>query len=103
MFIVIKVIFLCLLFFVGITFSNQNTEPLVLRYFGFETPPIDLYLLILLSVLFGVLVAGIGFLIDQRSLKKAVRNKDQEIESLEREARTIQERGSAVLDPGEKG
>ncbi len=79
----------------------ENTEPLVLRYFGYETPPIRLYLLILLSVFFGVLLAGIGFMIDQRSFKKAVRKKDQEIESLERETRTIQERGRAVLDPGE--
>ena len=103
MFKLIKSIFLTLLFIVGITFSMENTEPLVLRYFGYETPPIRLYLLILLSVFFGVLLAGIGFMIDQRSLKKAVRKKDQEIESLEREARTIQERGRAVLDPGENG
>ena len=103
MFKVIKSIFLTLLFIVGITFSMENTEPLVLRYFGYETPPIRLYLLILLSVFFGVLLAGIGFMIDQRSFKKAVRNKDQEIESLERETRTIQERGRAVSDPGENG
>ncbi len=101
MFKLIKSIFLTLLFIVGITFSMENTEPLVLRYFGYETPPIHLYLLILLSVFFGVLLAGIGFMIDQRSLKKAVRQKDQEIESLERERRTIQERGRAVLDQGE--
>ncbi len=103
MFKFIKSIFLTLLFIVGITFSMENTEPLVLRYFGYETPPIRLYLLILLSVFFGVLLAGIGFMIDQRSFKKAVRKKDQEIESLERETRTIQERGRAVLDPGENG
>ncbi len=100
---VIKAVSLTLLFFAGITFAMENTQSLVLRYFGYETPPIDLYLLILLSVLFGVLVAGIGFLIDQRSLKKAVRQKDREIESLERESRTNQERGRAVLNQGENG
>lgn len=103
MFKFIKSVFLTLLFIVGITFSMENTEPLVLRYMGYETPPIHLYLLILLSVFFGVLVAGIGFMIDQRSLKKAVRKKNQEIESLERESSTIRERGSAVLNPGENG
>lgn len=103
MFKFIKSVFLTLLFIVGITFSMENTEPLVLRYMGYETPPIHLYLLILLSVFFGVLVAGIGFMIDQRSLKKAVRNKNQEIESLERESSTIRGRGSAVLNPGENG
>jgi uncharacterized integral membrane protein len=103
MFKLIKSVFLTLLFIVGITFSMENTEPMVLRYFGYETPPIHLYLLILLSVFFGVLLAGIGFMIDQRSFKKVVRHKDQEIESLEREARTNQERGRAVLAPGENG
>jgi uncharacterized integral membrane protein len=103
MFKFIKSVFLTLLFIVGITFSMENTEPLVLRYMGYETPPIHLYLLILLSVFFGVLVAGIGFMIDQRSLKKAVRKKNQEIESLERGSSTIRERGSAVLNPGENG
>ena len=103
MFKLIKSVFLTLLFIVGITFSMENTELLVLHYFGYETPPIHLYLLILLSVFFGVLLAGIGFMIDQRSFKKTVRQKDQEIESLEREARTSQERGRAVLVPGENG
>ena len=45
MFKLIKSIFLTLLFIVGITFSMENTEPLVLRYFGYETPPVRLYLL----------------------------------------------------------
>jgi len=81
----------------------ENTEPLVLHYMGYETPPIHLYLLILLSVFSGVLLAGIGFMIDQRSLKKAVRNKNLELESLERESRTNQERGRAVLNPDENG
>ena len=103
MFKFIKSIFLTLLFVVGITFSMENTEPLVLRYMGYETPPIRLYLLILLSVFFGVLLAGIGFMIDQRSLKKAVRKKNQEIESLEKESSAIRERGRAVLNPGENG
>jgi len=103
MFKFIKSVFLTLLFIAGITFSMENTEPLVLHYMGYETPPIHLYLLILLSVFFGVLLAGIGFMIDQRSLKKAVRSKNQEIESLEREARTNQEGGRAVLNPEENG
>ncbi|MCH7569631.1 MAG: LapA family protein [Deltaproteobacteria bacterium] len=103
MFKLIKSVFLTLLFIVGITFSMENTELLVLHYFGYETPPIRLYLLILLSVFFGVLLAGVGFMIDQRSLKKAVRSKNQEIESLERESRTNQERGRAVLNPEENG
>ncbi|MFQ5917323.1 MAG: lipopolysaccharide assembly protein LapA domain-containing protein [Candidatus Binatia bacterium] len=88
----IKAIFITLLFILGITFSMENTEPLVLRYFGYETSPINLYLLVLISVLLGVLLAGIGFIIDQWSLKKVVRQRGREIEALEREIREIQEK-----------
>ena len=103
MFKLIKSTFLTLLFIGGITFSMENTQPLVLHYFGYETPPIYLYLLILLSVFLGVLLAGIGFMVDQRSLKKTVRLKEQEIVSLEREVKTMQEKGRAILDLGENG
>jgi uncharacterized integral membrane protein len=88
-----KAIFLTLLFIVGITFADQNREPLVLHYyFGLETPPVPIFLLVLFSVLLGVLLAGIGFIIDQWTLKKVVRQKGREIESLEREIREIQEK-----------
>lgn len=94
---------LTLLFFAGITFAMENTQSLVLRYFGYETPPIDLYLLILVSILFGVIVAGIGFIIDQWSLKKVVRQKEREIESLEKEVRTVQEKGRDLVNSREDG
>ena len=100
---VIKAVSLTLLFFAGITFAMENTQSLVLRYFGYETPPIDLYLLILVSILFGVIVAGIGFIIDQWSLKKVVRQKKREIESLEKELRTVQEKGRDLVNSREDG
>ncbi len=89
---VIKTLFLTLLFIFGITFSMENTQPLVLQYFGFETPPIPLFFLILFGVLFGVLLAGVGFILDQRSLKRELREKEQEINSLERELNPYRER-----------
>lgn len=101
----IKTIFFTLLFILGITFSMQNTEPLVLRldlyYFGLETPPIDLYLLVLFSVLLGVLVAGVSFILDERSLKRALREKQNEIDSLEREVKSYQDRERIAVNPGE--
>lgn len=100
---VIKAVSLTLLFFMGITFAMENTQSLVLRYFGYETPPINLYLLILVSILFGVIVAGIGFIIDQWSLKKVVRQKEREIESLEKEVRTVQETGRDLVNSREDG
>ncbi|MEK6614002.1 MAG: LapA family protein, partial [Candidatus Binatota bacterium] len=81
-----KAIFLTLLFILGITFATENTGWVVLRYyFGLETPPIPIFLLVLFSVLSGVFLAGVGFLIDERSLKKALREKEREITSLQKE------------------
>jgi uncharacterized integral membrane protein len=83
---VIKAIFFTLLFIFGITFAVENTEPVSLRYyFGLESVPIPLFLLVLFSVLLGVLMTGMGFLIDIWVLKKTLREKDKEIRSLRKE------------------
>ena len=88
-----KAIFLTLLFILGITFATENTGWVVLRYyFGLETPPIPIFLLVLFSVLSGVFLVGVGFLIDERSLKKALREKEREIASLQKEIQPYRER-----------
>jgi uncharacterized integral membrane protein len=95
---VIKVLFLTLLFILGITFSMENAQPLVLRYyFGLESPPVPLFLLVLFSVLLGVLLAGVSFLLDQWSLKKAVREKEREVASLEKELKLYREREHGMI------
>ncbi len=92
-----KAIFLTLLFILGITFATENTGWVVLRYyFGLETPPIPIFLLVLFSVLSGVFLAGVGFLIDERSLKKALREKEREIASLQKEMQPYREREQTV-------
>lgn len=99
MFRVIKTIFLTLLFIVGITFSMENTETLVLQYyFGVETPPIPLFLLVLFAILLGVFLSGVGFIIDVRSLKKALREKEREIASLEEEINPLRERNRSMVE-----
>ncbi len=92
-----KAIFLTLFFILGITFATENTGWVVLRYyFGLETPPIPIFLLVLFSVLSGVFLAGVGFLIDERSLKKALREKEREITSLQKEMQPYREREQTV-------
>jgi uncharacterized integral membrane protein len=88
----LKTVAITLLFIVGITFAMENNEPVGLRYFGWESRPIPIFLIVLVSVLFGVLLAGFGFLFDQWSLKRALREKDGEIEVLESELRASRER-----------
>ena len=99
-----KAIFLTLLFILGITFATENTGWVVLRYyFGLETPPIPIFLLVLFSVLSGVFLAGVGFLIDERSLKKALREKEREITSLQKEMQPYREREQTVAGIATKG
>lgn len=100
---VIKTVFLTLLFILGITFSMENNQPLVLRYyFGLETPPVPVFLLALFSVLLGVFIAGVGFLFDERSFKKALREKEGEMASLERELKLYRERERPIAGAGTK-
>lgn len=100
---VTKTVFLAFLFILGITFSMENTGWVVLRYyFGLETPPVPIFLLVLFSVLLGVFLAGVGFIFDERSLKKALREKEREIASLERELKPYREREGGLAGIGTK-
>lgn len=95
---VLRIAFVALLFILGITLAMENREPVILKYyFGFQTLPIPLFLLILLSFLLGVLVAGVGFIFDQWSLRRALRNKDGEIANLRREIKIYQQREREIL------
>lgn len=99
-----KTIFLTLLFILGITFAMENTGWVVLRYyFGLETPPIPIFLLVLFSVLLGVFLVGVGFIIDEWSLRKALREKEREIASLERELQPYRERERPMAGIATKG
>jgi uncharacterized integral membrane protein len=87
---VLKTIFLALLFILGITFSMENTTPVALKYyFGLETPPVPLFLVVLFCILLGVCLAGVGFLIDQRLLRRSLREKERQVAALQSETREI--------------
>ncbi len=93
----LKTVFLTVLFIVGITFAVENTQPLVLRYyFGLETPPMPLFLLVLFSVLLGIFLAGVGFILDQWSLRRALREKQKEIDSLQKELKPYREQSRVM-------
>jgi uncharacterized integral membrane protein len=95
---VIKPIFFTLLFIFGITFAVENTEPISLRYyFGLESVPIPVFLLVLFSILLGVLMTGMGFLIDVWILKKTLRERERELRSLRKEGEAFSE-GRRVIE-----
>ena len=81
---VLKAIFFTLLFILGITLAMENASWVVLRYyFGLESPPVPLFLIVLFAVLLGVCLAGVGFFLDERSLKKSLRDQEQKIAQME--------------------
>ena len=75
----------------------ENTGWIVLRYyFGLESPPVPIFLIVLFSVLLGVILAGVAFIVDEWSLRKALREKEREIASLEKELQPYRERERTV-------
>lgn len=74
----------------------ENTDGVVLKYyFDLKTVPIPVFLLVLFSVFFGILLVGVAFLVDERSLKRAVREKEREIASLDQELKSFREQSRA--------
>lgn len=106
---VLKAIFFTLLFILGITLAMENASWVVLRYyFGLESPPVPLFLIVLFAILLGVCLAGVGFFLDELSLKKSLREQEQKIARMEselaayrnREQREAKDQGTANLSEG---
>jgi putative membrane protein len=93
----LKVLFWLVAFVFTIHFSMQNRDEVTLRYsFGLihgfqrEITQVPLFLVILCSVFFGLIVGGLGDLYARFRLKRALRQSRKEIERLEKEIQTLQ-------------
>jgi uncharacterized integral membrane protein len=90
------------LFLFAIHFSIQNRDEVTLRYSiqnyqWFEVSKVPLFLVVLCSVFFGVLIGGIGDLYSRFQLKKKLRQNQKAIERLEREIQSF--RGPGLEQP----
>jgi uncharacterized integral membrane protein len=90
------------LFLFAIHFSIQNRDEVTLRYSiqnyqWFEVSKVPLFLVVLCSVFFGVLIGGIGDLYSRFQLKKKLRQNQKAIERLEREIQSL--RGPGLEQP----
>ena len=97
----LKALFWMVAFFFAIHFSMQNREAVTLRYsferingFKMEIPQVPLFLVILCSIFFGVVIGGIGDLYKRFQLIKTLRQRQKTIEKLEKEIQTLQSLGS---------
>jgi len=98
----VKTLLWMLIFFFAIHFSIQNRDEVTLRYSiqnyqWFEVSKVPLFLVVLCSVFFGVLVGGIGDLYSRFQFKKKLRQNQKAIERLEREIQSL--RGPGLEQP----
>ncbi len=91
----LKVLFWMAAFFFAIHFSMQNREEVTLRYAlqnkeWFQVSQVPLFLVILCSIFFGVMMGGIGDLYKRLQLRKALRQSQKALEKLEKEVHSLQ-------------
>ncbi len=90
----VKALFWMAAFFFAIHFSMQNREEVTLRYAfqnrqWFQIPEVPLFLVILCSIFFGVMLGGIGDLYKRLQLRRTLRQNQKTIERLEQEIRCL--------------
>jgi len=90
-------------FFVAIIFSIQNRSEVVLRFAfpweshpWFEVPrvPLPIFLVVLCSIFLGVLIGGVGDMVQRFQLKRSLRKNQKKMEMLEREIQSLRGAGS---------
>ena len=82
----LKTVLVTLLFIVAITFATKNLESVTVRYYFFEeiwTTP--LFLLVFVSVLLGILIAGMAGILSRFTLKQEIKRSKKKILELEKE------------------
>ncbi len=98
----LKNIFTALIFLLAITFSLKNNENVSLYYY-FQIGPVDLplYLLVFMSVFFGMLIGGVDSLVQRTKSSLAIRRLRKELESKERELTSL--RNLPITEPDVPG
>ena len=81
-----------LLLVLGIGFAIQNDGPISLKYyFGLETPPLPLFLWVLLFLLLGLILSGLWSFFSKIGLHSRIRHTQRTIAGLERERNRLAE------------
>ena len=92
----VKTLFWMVIFFFAIIFSMQNQDRVTLRLglypienYHWEVPKVPLFVVVLCSIFFGILIGGIGDLYRRFLLKKNLRQHQKTIERLEKEIQSL--------------
>ncbi|KQC08715.1 MAG: hypothetical protein APR62_00175 [Smithella sp. SDB] len=83
---IIYLIFVIVLALFIVTFSQQNLTLVRLQYYGlFKIPPVPVYLLIFISVLFGVIITGFWGIVERFRLNRTIKRLNKVVRDLRRE------------------
>jgi len=100
----VKTLFWILAFSAAILFSLENRSEVVLRFAfpreshaWFEVPrvPLPIFLVILCAIFLGILIGGMGDMIQRFQLKRSLRKNQKKMEMLEREIESLRSPGSS--------
>jgi len=98
---IIYLIFVIVLALFIVTFSQQNLTQVRLQYYDFlKIPPVPVYLLIFVSVLFGVIITGFWGIVERFRLNRTIRRLNKVVRDLRRELHASE--APPIIDEQEK-
>lgn len=69
-----------------VTFSQQNLEPIHLKYYNYlNVPPVPTYILIFVSLLIGVIITAFWGVVERFRLNRTIRNLNRLVRDLRKE------------------
>ena len=88
----VKLGFIVLVIILAVTFAKNNAQPVTIAYyFGWETPPFDMYLLIFIPFFIGIVVGSLVGFGSRLNLKNTIRKLHRSKAELEQKLKKAQE------------
>jgi uncharacterized integral membrane protein len=84
---IIYLIFVIVFALFIVTFSQQNLEPIQLKYYNYlqQVPPVPTYLLIFVSLLVGIIITGFWGIVERFRLNRTIRRLNKLVRDLRKE------------------
>lgn len=90
----VKLVILVFVIILAVSFAKNNTQPVTIAYyFGWETPPFDMYLLIFIPFFVGIVVGtlvGFGSRLNLKNTVKRLHKSNRELEEKLKKAQEAQ-------------
>jgi len=78
----IKLIIILFVFFLLALFAVLNPNDVSINFFGWQTPPVSMIVVVFGSVLLGAITAGLLGILNQIKLKNLINRKERDIKDL---------------------